>query len=359
MQVRKQRFPILAPHFVLTYVGPELENMFGREALLHDGLIVNTTLDLDLQDKVQVILNDWIKTFESSNTHNGAMVIIDPKTGEILVMIGWRDYYRDDIAGQVNNVLAENSPGSSFKPFVYLTSFLKLGWTPGTVLQDSPIIYRESNGATFQPLNPITTSYAGNISLRNALGNSLNVPAFKTAQLVGVDNIVEQARKMGFTTLDGQYGPSIAIGGVDLALGDLVYGYSIFANSGVMVGQNAVAPRSADERELDPVSILKVTDARGNVRFDIERDRQKKQVVPSEYTYMITNILSDPGSTCTTFGCGGLQIPGYQVSVKTGTSEPFDPNGPNGGKIGETWAFGYTPDFVVGVWAGNSDNAPW
>ncbi|HXH22293.1 MAG TPA: transglycosylase domain-containing protein [Dehalococcoidia bacterium] len=359
VEVLPPRFPIEAPHFVLTYVGPQLEAMYGRSAVLHDGLIVTTSLDLELQRRSQEILERWIQAFEaSSNTHNGAMMIMTPDNGEVLVMIGSRDYYREDIDGQVNNLLARNSPGSSFKPFVYLTTFLELGWSPGTIIQDSPITYREVNGDVFQPQNPTVNSYRGNISIRDALGNSLNVPAFKAAQIVGVDKVVQQAKKLGFTTLVGQYGPSIAIGGVDLTPAELTYGYTVLANGGVMVGQDAVAPGRPDLSQLQPVSILRVTDARGEVRFDIERERRKRRILPEEHAFLVTNILTDPRATCVTFGCGGIQVPGYQVAVKTGTSQPYDPRGPNRGKIGETWAFGYTRDFVVGVWAGNSDNSP-
>jgi membrane peptidoglycan carboxypeptidase len=351
-------FPIKAPHFVLSYVAPQLEQIVGKEAMSRDGLKVTTSLDLDLQDRSQQILERWISEFErSSNTHNGAVVVIDPPTGEILTMLGSRDYFRDDIDGKVNNALAPNSPGSSFKPFVYLTTFLKLGWSPGTIIQDSPVSYRETNGTVFSPVNP-NKGYNGPITLRNALGNSLNVPAFKAALAVGVPNILSFAKSVGFTELNGQYGPSISIGGVDLKPIDLTYGYSIIANGGVMAGQNTFAPEQADESQIQPIAIIKIEDADGNVVYDVNDHRAAMRVIPAEHAYMIADILSDPVAQCITFGCGGISIPGYRVGVKTGTSEPYDPNGPNRGKIGETWAFGITADYAVGIWAGNSDNAP-
>jgi membrane peptidoglycan carboxypeptidase len=175
---------------------------------------------------------------------------------------------------------------------------------------------------------------------------------------LGVGSIVEFGRRMGFTDLNGQYGPSIAIGGIDLKAFDLVRGYSVIANGGRMVGQDMFAPAITEETMLEPVSILRIEDVDGNVVFDINDHRDVSQVVAPHQAYMITDILSDPSAQCLTFGCGGITIPGYQVGVKTGTSEPFDPAGPNRGKIGETWAFGFTRDYVVGVWAGNSDNAP-
>jgi membrane peptidoglycan carboxypeptidase len=357
IEIRTRSFPIQAPHFVLTYLAPQLEKIYGREALLRDGLVITTTLDLNLHNRAQEIIDRWVRTFESSNTHNGATVVIEPHTGEILAFVGSRDYWREDIDGAVNNLLAPNSPGSSFKPFVYLTTFLKLGWNPSTIIQDSPISFRESNGTVFSPTNP-NRGYVGPVSIRNALGNSLNVPAFKAALQVGVPAVVDFAKSVGITTLDGQYGPAISIGGVDLRPLDLSYAYSALANGGVMVGTEMLAPEQADERNLEPVSILRIEDRQGNVRFNIDDSRVERRVIPAEHAYLMSDILSDPGAQCMTFGCGGLNVPGYRVAVKTGTSEPYDPRGPNRGKIGETWAFGYTPDYVVGVWAGNSDNAP-
>jgi membrane peptidoglycan carboxypeptidase len=350
-------FPIQAPHFVLTYVQPELEQLVGKDALLHDGLIVTTTLDIDLQNQAQGNLENWIGKYEaSSNTHNGAMLVLQPWTGEILTMIGSRDYWNPDIDGNVNNLLTPNSPGSTLKPFVYLLSFLTQGWTPGTTIDDSPVTFREVNGTTFSPVNP-NKAYNGRISLRNALGNSLNVTAFKVAQQVGVAKIVDFIRSLGFTSVDGAYGPAIAIGGVDLRAIDLTYAYSVLANEGLMKGQDTFAPRTTFESSITPIAILKVDGPYGTV-FNVDDHRVEKRIAPEAQTYMVTDILSDPKAECITFGCGGIVIPGLKAGVKTGTSEPYDPKGPNAGKIGETWAFGYTPDYVVGVWAGNSDNKP-
>jgi membrane peptidoglycan carboxypeptidase len=359
LRVQTRVYPIEAPHFVLNHVAPQLEALFGRSALYRDGLVVRTTLDLGLQRSVAEILDRWIREFEGvSNSHNGAVLVIDAPTGELLSVIGSRDYFREDISGNVDNLTALNSPGSSFKPFVYLSSFLKLGWGPLTVIEDSPVVFRESNGQTFQPLNPIRNSYQGRITIAKALGNSLNVPAFKTALALGPPAIVDVAKQAGFTTLHGQYGPAISIGGVDLTALDLAYGYSVLANNGRMVGQVTVVPHDAGERAVDPIAVLRVEDGSGRVLFDVEQYRQQRQVIPADKAYQVTSILSDPSNQCITFGCGGISIPGRVAAVKTGTSEPFDPRGPHAGKIGETWAFGYTPDYVVGVWAGNSDNTP-
>ena len=344
-----------APHFIFTHVKPQIEAMYGKEGLYQQGLSVQTSIDINLQDESQAAMEKWITEFENiSNSRNGAGIILSPWTGEIWSYVGSRDYAREDIQGRNDNLVSLNSPGSSFKPFVYLTAFMNIGWGPGTVIVDEPTRFRESDGTVFQPSNP-NGKYNGRISLRDSLGNSLNIPAFKTAQAVSVPTIVATAKNMGFTTLDGHYGPSIAIGGVDLTAMDLAYGYSILASGGMARGS---APILEGGREVEPIAILSVTDRAGNVIYDVNQHRREKRVVDPEYAFMISSILSDPRAQCITFGCGGIQIPGRQVAVKTGTSEPYDPKGPNRGKIGDTWAFGYTPDMVVGVWAGNSDNAP-
>jgi len=371
IQIAEKRFPIEAPHFVLQYVQPQLEQLFGHDALFRDGLVVTTSLNLDLQHEAGLIMERWIREFENiSASRNGSMMVMDPRSGEVLVMIGSRDYFREDIQGKNNNATACNSPGSSFKPFAYITAFLELGWGPGTIVLDTPVEYKEANGKTFVPTNP-GKNFLGPITVRSALGNSLNVPANKTAAAVGPDKIVSTARKLGFLNTfrlssdpggcsAGSFGPAIATGGIGVTLEDMMFGYSVLANGGLMKGQETIVPQSrrANERKLDPVSILKVTDAENRVRFDVETKRKEERIVKEEYTYLISNILSDSSAQAITFGAGGISVPGRTVAVKTGTSEPFDPEGPNRGKIGETWAFGYTPDYVVGIWAGNSDNAP-
>ncbi|MPZ49636.1 MAG: hypothetical protein GEU75_10145 [Dehalococcoidia bacterium] len=386
IEARVRRFPIEAPHWVLTYIEPQLRTLLdcpqltqlyqevidgkrepplrrpgeGCPSLFTDGLVVTTTLDLELQKEIQQIMEGWILEFEAvSNSHNGSMMLIDPKSGEILVMIGSRDYFRDDIDGSVNNVLACNSPGSSFKPFAYLTSFLELGWGPGTLILDTPVTYVDDLGRAFIPTNP-GRNFRGPVTLRFALGNSLNVPANKTAAAVGAQSIVNLTRKLGFVdtfsrcSAGGGYGPAIATGGVDVTLEEMMYGYGVLANGGMMRGQ---VPITDNGRLVDAISVLKIVDSNDVTRFDIEEHRAEQRVVDSAYAYLVWDILSDPNAHCVTFGaCGAISISGYKAGVKTGTSEPFDRDDRCAGKIGETWAFGYSPDLVVGIWAGNADN---
>src|SRR5581483_5392919 len=191
----------------------------------------------------------------------------------------------------------------------------------------------------------------------------------KAAAAVGADKIVAQARKMGFlntfrTTDNGGcsptlgFGPAIATGGIGVTLEDMMFAYTVLASGGVMHGHTPFEVHNAGERAIDPVSILKVTDAKGQVLYDVAKDRKDARIVGADYAYLITDILTDPNAQCVDFGCGGLSVPGFKVAVKTGASQPYNPNGPNADKTGETWTFGYTPDVVVGIWAGNSDNEP-
>lgn len=360
LNVTQQRFPIEAPHWVFNVIQPQLEDDYGNDALLHGGLRVLTTLDLDLEHQAQATLEKWISEFEQqSNAHNGALVAIDPRTSEVLTYVGSRDYFRQDIQGQNDNAQGLNSPGSTLKPFTYTAAFEQLGWGPGTEILDTPITFKDPVNGDFTPANP-SHDFHGPISVHDALGNSLNIPAFKTALYVGVPNVVAEYKKFGMTTLGdpGRYGPSVTIGGVDIKLFDVAYAYTVFANNGVMRGVPTRLDLPDGNRKLDPVTILQVTRASdGKVLYPTTPDHrvqvQEQKVVDPQYAYMVTSILSDPNAFCITYGCGALSI-GRPWGVKTGTSQPFE----NSTAIGETWTYGYTPDLVAGVWAGNSDNSP-
>jgi|CXWL01.1.fsa_nt_gi membrane peptidoglycan carboxypeptidase len=362
-----QRFPVQAPHWVFNQIEPQIEALYGREALYRGGLRITTTLDMNLQRKGQESLETWISEFESSaQGHNGALVAMDPRTSEILVYIGSRDYFSDEyyddcdcvLAGRNDNASSPNSPGSTLKPFTYAAAFEQLGWGPGTELLDTTISVPDADGESFTPSNP-SGNFQGVVSVRNALGNSLNIPAFKTALYVGVDNVVQEYKKFGMTTLDDKsFGPSVTLGGVDVSLVDVTYAYTVLAGGGVMRGVPTVKALDEGNRKLDPVSILQITRTfDGTVLYPDTEDKRvevkEEEVVSPQTAYQITNILSDPSAFCITYGCGALSI-GRPWGVKTGTSEPFV----NLKAIGETWTYGYTPELVAGVWAGNSDNSP-
>ena len=355
LEFKVSRFEIEAPHFVLGRIAREIEQRFGERALYEDGLEVVTTLDLGLQHEAERILEEKISEFEeTSNGHNGALYALDPKTGQILVYAGSRDYFRDDIEGRNDNVISLNSPGSTLKPFTYMTAFMQ-GWSTGAGILDTPAkVIDPATGQFFRPRNP-SGGYQGSISARNALGNSLNVPAFKTILFAGVDNTVAVYRQVGMTTVDSPlgYGPSLTLGGVDITLEDVTLAYSVLANLGIMRGQEAIEGYDPGERTIDPVALLKVTDADGKVLYEFT-EASERRVVGANFAYLVTSILSDGSTQCITFGCGGLGLSDRTSAQKTGTSEPFI----NSRGIGDTWAFGYTPDLVAGVWAGNADNSP-
>lgn len=357
LNITPQRFPVKAPHWVFDVIQPQIERDYGKEALYRGGLRVTTTLDMNLQQKAQDALEKWISEFEqTSNAHNGALVAIDPRTSEILTYVGSRDYFNADIQGQNDNAGSLNSPGSTLKPFTYEAAFEQLGWGPGTEILDTPISFQDGD-KVFTPRNP-SGDFRGPMSVKDALGNSMNIPAFKTALYVGVPNVVAEYKKFGMTTLDDRtYGPSVTLGGVDIKLADVTYAYTVFATGGVMRGVPTTQQLPDGNRKLDPVSILQITRADNTVLYPNTEDHrvkvQEERVVSPQSAYQITSILSDPSSFCITYGCGALSI-GRPWGVKTGTSEPFE----NSRAIGETWTYGFTPDLVAGVWAGNSDNSP-
>lgn len=345
--------PMLAPHFV-QYVADYISRTLGPDALYNGGLRVVTTLDLNLNNEANAILDQQIAAHEAAtNAHNGAVVIIDPKNGQILAMVGSRDYARADIDGAVNDSIALRSPGSTLKPFTYATAFME-GWGPNWPIVDSPITWSAPGTTPLSPVNP-DFRFHGIIPARVALGNSFNVPAFKTILWAGVDNVINTAKAMGVTTLDGhQLGPALTLGGSDVKLLDLVYAYSALANGGTMAGVPTTAALPVGNRSLDPVPVLYVTDASGRILLNNTQSQTVSAMAP-QYAWMISDILSRDANRLVTYGTGSvLDIPGWQVAAKTGASQPYV----NSDLTGDTWTVGYTSDVAVGVWAGNSDYQP-
>ena len=364
---------LLAPHWVFHLWNPEtgegalmdmcrqglLERPRGwtcADLLQRGGLRVTTTLDMELQTEAETVLRKWIAEFEqSSGGHNGAMMTIDNATGEVLVYIGSRDYANADILGKNDMITALNSPGSSFKPFTYITAFTK-GWAPASIIWDTPTKIIGGDGKEFEPINP-ARDYRGPVSVRTALGASLNVPAVKVMAEVGVSEVIDQARTMGITSLvdKNRYGPALTVGGGEVTLHDMTFAFSAFANNGLQRG----IPTSRDGNPtwwpaLQPVTVLSVTNSDGEELYKFEKP-QEIRVAPAVESYLITSILSDDVARSPTYGLGStLNLPGRTSGAKTGTSEPYE----NSRAIGETWTIGYTPQLVTGVWIGNADNSP-
>lgn len=327
-----------APHFVL-YVQEILEERYGETIVQQGGLKVTTTLDLELQEKAQEIVKEEIaKSEEKYHITNGAAVVLDPQTGEILAMVGSKDFNAPDYDGQVNVTLSLRQPGSAIKPFTYVTGFKK-GYTPSTLLMDVPTEFPGGAGQpTYKPVN-YDGKYRGPMHMRYALGNSVNVPAVKMLAMVGIKDMLETAYEMGITSLPPtdetlrRVGLSVTLGGGEVRLLDLTSGYSVFANQGF---------------RAEPVAVLKVEDQKGKILEQTEPEKEKRVLTP-EQAYLIADILSDNNARLIVFGPNSLlNIPGRQVLVKTGTTNDRRDN----------WAVGGETQRMVGVWVGNNDNSP-
>ena len=334
---KSEKSSIKAPHFVM-YVRDQLEEMYGEEMVTGGGLKVTTTLDWDMQEKAQDIVAEEITDVqESLRITNGASIIVDPDTGEVLSMVGSKDFFAEDIDGQVNVTLSQRQPGSSIKPVTYATAFSE-GYWPGKTLMDVVTEFPGGDGKPYIPENYDGKEH-GLVHLRDALGSSLNVPAVKLLALVGVKDTLDTAYKMGFTTLEpskenlSRLGLSMTLGGGEVRLIDMASAYASFANGGYRV---------------DPVSILKVEDRSGKVLFEYKQPG-KKRVLDEKVAYLINNVLSDNNARLITFGANSLiNIKGRNVAVKTGTTNDLRDN----------WTVGWTKKAVVGVWVGNNDNTP-
>jgi membrane peptidoglycan carboxypeptidase len=250
-----------AVHFAL-YVRDLLPAILGRDKV-EGQLRITTTLDAGMQAKAESIVTSQLDRLEPQvGASNGALVAMDPRTGEILAMVGSHDFTRDDISGQVNNATALNQPGSTMKPITYLSAFMK-GWSPSTIIRDEPL--RIQDGESSYVLNNADLRYRGDVTARVALGSSLNVPAVKALNYAGLQPVYALAKRLGLTTLEdvANYGPSFTLGGVDVTLMDMTYIYSIFANQGEQAGMSSVLGLPAGSRNLDPVAVLKIENVAG------------------------------------------------------------------------------------------------
>ncbi len=326
-----------APHFV-QYVQKILEERYGEKVIEQGGLKVTTTLDLDLQEKAQSIVAEEIAKVEAQRITNGGSVVMNPETGEILAMVGSKRFDDPDYDGQVNVTVALRQPGSSFKPFTYVTA-LKEGYTASSMVMDVPTVFQSGEGQPdYNPVN-YDGKYRGPVQMRYALGNSLNIPAVKFIAMVGIKDVLETAYDLGLTSLPPtaetlqRVGLSLTLGGGEVRLVELTGAYSAFLNGGT---------------KAEPLSILKVEDSDGKVLEEIKPKRGKR-VLDEEYAYIISDMLSDNSARTDAFGPNSLlNISGRQVAVKTGTTNDRRDN----------WTVGGTPQRTVGVWVGNNDNSP-
>jgi penicillin-binding protein 1C len=327
---------IKAPHFVM-YVKQILEEKYGSGVLDVGGLKVTTSLDWDLQSKAESTVREEIaKVSNSLNINNGASVILDTNSGEILSMVGSKDYFDKLIDGEVNVTTRLRQPGSSIKPLVYATAFSK-GFSPASVLMDVVTEFPGKDENTpYIPKN-YDGGERGLLHLREALASSINIPAVKLIALVGVDEVLTQGYKMGMDSLKptketlSRVGLSMALGGAEVKLLEMAAAYSSFANGGYRV---------------DPVPILKIEDSSGKVIFEHKQLKPEK-VIDEKVGFLINSVLSDNNARLLTFGVNSyLNLGTRAVAVKTGTTNDLRDN----------WTIGWSRDVIVGVWVGNNDN---
>ncbi len=332
LHFREAATDIKAPHFVM-YVREYLAQKYGEAVTAQGGLKVSTTLDLDIQETSQKIVAGNIEKLKGLRVSNGASLVTKPKTGEILAMVGSRDFFDKSIDGNVNVTVAARQPGSAIKPVNYATAFEKRLITPATVIMDVPTTF--SGGP--RPYKPVNYDgrYHGPVQARYALGNSYNIPAVKVLGIVGVGEMIKKAREMGINTFEDEsrYGLSLTLGGGEVRMTEMAAAFGVFANEGVRV---------------DLVPVLKVVDSQGKVLEEF-KPKAGKKVLSGEVAFLISSILSDNSARTAAFGANSLlNIKGKTVAVKTGTTDDKRDN----------WTIGFTPSFLVVTWVGNNDNTP-
>lgn len=329
---------IKAPHFVF-YILDQLQKKYGQDVMETGGYTIKTTLNYELQQKAETIVSEGaLQNEKKYNASNASLLAIDPTTGQILTMVGSRNYFDKAIDGAYNIVTADRQPGSSFKPFVYLTAFNK-GYTPETILFDVATEFSTKCSANKMPLAGYTEAdcyhpdnfdnkYKGPISIRSALSESRNIPSVKLLYLVGVNDAVDTAHKLGVSTLTDpkEIGLSLVLGGGEVKLLDMVGAYGVFANNGV---------------KNPTTGILEVRDSAGTIIDEYEPN--PTEIYNKNAILTLNDVLSDAKARIPTFG-DSITIPG--VAVKTGTT--------NNDK--DAWIVGYSPNIAVGVWSGNNDN---
>ncbi len=334
---------VMAPHFVLM-VKDYLVTKYGEDMVAAGGLRVITTLDANLQKTAEELVAKYVAVNrEKYKAENAALVAIDPRTGDLLAMVGSADYFDVEHEGNFNVATALRQPGSAFKPFAYAAAFMA-GFPDTTTVFDvrtefNPYCSPDGSQKTdqyglecYHPQN-YDGRFRGPVTLRQSLAQSLNIPSVKVLDLAGVSATIDLAKKMGITSLDdtSRFGLSLVLGGAEVRLVDLVSAYGVFANDGVRA----------------PWSFIQRVESRGNEVLE-EREGSVARVVPESAARLVTSILSDNAARAPVFGFSSpLFIPGREVAVKTGTTQ----------KNRDAWTVGYTPSLAVGIWVGNNHNA--
>jgi penicillin-binding protein 1C len=334
LTIRPRAVDLKAPHWVM-YIRDQIEQQYGDRTLYEAGLRIFTTLNLEYNDRLQQVLDANREVIQEAGGNNAALISVDPRTGEILGFLGSIDYNNAEIDGQVNVLTSERQPGSSIKPVVYAASFLK-GWVPGQAIDDNRQCWQDRPGNQWCPDN-FDNRFHGQVTARTALGNSLNIPAVKTLEFVGVPDAVSLATRMGISTWtpdsDKTVGLSLVLGGAEVKPIDMAQVYATFANNG---------------RKIPLVGVRRVVDGQGTVIHDYQLP-QGEQVLDPRAAYMINNILSDPKAKLFTYGRNTpLNFADRPVASKTGTTDNYR----------DTWTDGYTPSMAMVVWVGNTSGEP-
>lgn len=348
----KKSQSIKAPHFSF-YVKDLLVKQFGEKMVEQGGLRVTTTLDYKLEEKAETIVQEEVEAAKSLKVGNGASMVVNPKNGEILAMVGSRDFFsgtedatkiktetkeEEKFGGQFNvAVQGLRQPGSSIKPITYATA-LEKGYTASSLIMDTKTVFPNQGGKDYAPVN-YDGKYHGPVQMRFALGSSLNISAVKILAQVGIKSMLTTAYNMGLTTLAPtdenikRFGLSITLGGGEVRMLEMGSAYSAFANGGYKV---------------DSVAILKVTDRKGKILYE-NKTAGKRRVISEEVAFIISHMLIDNNARLLTFGENSyLNIRGREIAVKTGTTDDKRDN----------WTIGWTPSVLVVTWVGNNDNSP-
>ncbi|MDO8429456.1 MAG: PBP1A family penicillin-binding protein [Candidatus Daviesbacteria bacterium] len=319
----------LAPHFAMM-VRDELNKMYGEEKVTRSGYKVRTTINLEWQEYAEKVVADHVQKISGNQVSNGAAVVIDPENGQILSLVGSKDW-RTEGFGKVNVATAKRQPGSSFKPIVYAAAFEKGVITPSTVLKDEPTTYQANRWSQAYTPRNYDSKFRGPVLPRRALANSLNVPSVQVLSKLGMPEALEMAKRLGITSLNdpSKYGLSLVLGAGEVSLIEMTGAYATFANDGVY---------------NPPITILEIYDKHNQKIY--QQEAKPKKVLDKKYTFLISSILSDNNARQEIFG--GALTNSKGAAVKTGTTSDYK----------DSWTLGYTNDLTVGVWVGNNDGAP-
>lgn len=326
--IKPRRDNLIAPHFAM-YVIEQAVNEYGEEKIQKEGLKIITTLDYDKQKVAEEAITSGVPKITKYGASNAALVSVDPNTGQILAMVGSKDYYDTSIDGNVNVTDSLRQPGSSFKPYVYATAFKSKDFAPARILFDLTTDF----GGGYTP-HDYDGSTRGPVTVRQALSNSLNIPAVRALSLAGIDNVIDTAKSMGVTSLNNRkdYGLSFALGTAEIKPVEMAGAFATFATGGV---------------HHDLKSILKVTDAHGKLIYEYKQDKDKgTEALDPQVAYEINNILTDNQSRSMVFGTRTpLAFSGKTIAAKTGTTTNFK----------DAWTMGYSKSIATAVWVGNNN----